>query len=230
MTSGPEFPHRTIRSFVRREGRITEGQQRALAELLPRYGVPAGDTLIDLAALFGRNAPVHVEIGFGNGDALAAMASAHPHNDYLGIEVHRPGVGALLRQLDAGGIANVRVISTDAVQVLEQHIADDALNAVCLFFPDPWPKKRHHKRRIVQPPFITLLASRLAPGAYFHTATDWKEYAEWMLEVLRAEPLLENTADGFAPRPAWRPQTKFETRGLRLGHGVWDLLFRKRPG
>ena len=229
MTSGPAFPHRTIRSFVRREGRITEGQQRALAELLPRYGVPPGDAPIDLTALFGRNAPVHVEIGFGNGDALAAMASAHPHNDYLGIEVHRPGVGALLRQLDAGSIANVRVISADAVQVLEQRIDDDALSAVCLFFPDPWPKKRHHKRRLVQPEFLALLRRKLKVGTRLHFATDWEDYAQHMLKVLSAAEGFENSAGAgqFAPSPTTRPPTKFERRGQRLGHGVWDLIFER---
>ena len=228
MTIRSDKHHRTIRSFVRREGRITEGQQRALTELLPRYGVPAGDAPIDLTALFGRNAPVHVEIGFGNGDALVAMAAAHPLNDYLGIEVHRPGVGSLLRQLDTGGLTNVRVISADAVQVLEQRIAEGALSGVCLFFPDPWPKKRHHKRRLVQPPFLGLLHRKLKVGARLHFATDWEDYAQQMLTLLTANAGFANSAGAgqFAPAPT-RPPTKFERRGQRLGHGVWDLVFER---
>lgn len=223
MSSTPKH-HRPIRSFVRREGRITAAQQRALAELLPRYGVPEGDTLFDLQALFGRRAPLHVEIGFGNGEALATMASAHPENDYIGIEVHRPGVGALLQRLETDGISNVRVISADALQVLEHRIPDETLTAACIFFPDPWPKKRHHKRRLVQPQFAALAARKLAPGGVFHAATDWPEYAEHMDEVLSREPLLQKSDAGLVARST----TKFETRGRRLGHPIRDLYYRRR--
>lgn len=221
---------RTIRSFVRREGRITGAQRRALEELLPRYGVPEADALLDFATLFGRVAPVHLEIGFGNGEALAAMATAHPQHNYLGIEVHRPGVGSLLRRLDAEGLANVRVLSADAKEVLERRIPDNALDAVCIFFPDPWPKKRHHKRRLVQPAFLTLLHRKLKVGGRLHLATDWEDYAQQMLAVLSAAGALENSAgaERFAPRPPERPLTKFERRGQRLGHAVWDLVFQRR--
>lgn len=229
MTTRSDKHHRTIRSFVRREGRITDGQQRALAELLPRYGVPAGETLLDLQALFGRRAPVHVEIGFGNGEALATLAGAHPENDYIGIEVHRPGVGALLQRLEADGIGNVRVISVDALQVLEQRIPDASLAAVCIFFPDPWPKKRHHKRRLVQPEFVALLRRKLNIGATLHMATDWEDYAQHMMQVLSQAEGFENCAGvGRYALAGERPPTKFERRGQRLGHGVWDLLFERR--
>lgn len=229
MTTRPVFPHRPIRSFVRREGRITDGQQRALAELLPRHAVPEGDTLIDLQALFGRRAPVHVEIGFGNGEALAAMAGAHPENDYIGIEVHRPGIGALLRRLETDGIGNVRVISVDALQVLAQRIPDESLAAVCIFFPDPWPKKRHHKRRLIQPAFVTLLRRKLKIGATLHLATDWEHYAQHMMHVLSQAEGLENCAGaGRYALAGERPPTRFERRGQRLGHGVWDLVFERR--
>lgn len=227
--SDVQHPRRPIRSFVRREGRITDGQKRALAELLPRYGVPAGDTLLDLEALFGRRAPVHVEIGFGNGEALAAMASAHPENNYLGIEVHRPGVGALLQRLEADAIGNVRVIGIDALPVLEQRIPDAVLSAVCIFFPDPWPKLRHHKRRLIQPGFLALLRRKLKVGARLHLATDWEDYARHMLQVLSAAEGFENCAGvGRFATPGERPPTKFERRGQRLGHGVWDLVFERR--
>lgn len=226
--SVPPPAARAIRSFVLRQGRISTAQQRAYDTLLPKYGVAYAPGQLDFTSLFGRAAPTVLEIGFGMGETTAAIAAAQPEHNFLAIEVHTPGVGSLLKQLDADGLTNVRVIQHDAVDVLNTMIPPASLAGCHLYFPDPWPKKRHHKRRIVQGPLIALLASRLAPGAYFHAATDWKEYADWMLEVLRAEPLLENTAEDFAPRPAWRPQTKFETRGLRLGHGVWDLLFRKR--
>jgi tRNA (guanine-N7-)-methyltransferase len=227
--NGPVRPHRPIRSFVRREGRLTDAQQRALNELWPRYGVPPGETPIDFGALFGRDAPVHLEIGFGNGEALAAMADAHPENDYLGIEVHRPGVGALLRRLASDGIANVRVISADAREVLEQRIPDSSLSAVYLFFPDPWHKKRHHKRRLVQTEFVELLRRKLKPGGLLHFATDWEDYARHMLAVLSNAEGFQNTAGQgqFAPRPETRTLTKFERRGRKLGHGVWDLVFRR---
>ncbi|MGH9577613.1 MAG: tRNA (guanosine(46)-N7)-methyltransferase TrmB [Terriglobales bacterium] len=169
-----------------------------------------------------------LEIGSGMGETTARIAAQHPENDYLAIEVHTPGVGSLLNRIVELGLANVRVIQHDAVEVLRDMIAPPALDGVHVFFPDPWPKKRHHKRRLLQAPFVTLLASRMKPGAYVHVATDWEEYAKQILEVLCAEPLLVNTADGFAPRPAWRPQTKFESRGLRLGHRVWDAVFRRK--
>jgi tRNA (guanine-N7-)-methyltransferase len=207
---------------------MTPAQERALAELLPRYGIADGDAPIDFAAVYGRTAPVHLEIGFGNGAALAAMAAAHPENDYLGIEVHRPGVGHLLRTVAEAGLTNVRVISADATEVLAQRISDAALTAVYIFFPDPWPKLRHHKRRLIQPPFVALVARKLRPGGMLHCATDWQNYAEQMLAVLAAEPALENLAHDYAARFAERPLTKFENRGARLGHGVWDLAFRRR--
>ena len=222
-------PRRPIRSFVRREGRITKAQERALTELWPRYGVDAGDAPLDFRALFGRAAPVHVEIGFGNGAALVALAAAHPENDYLGIEVHRPGIGALLRRLVAAGLGNARVMRADAEEVLARNIPDAALSAVYIFFPDPWPKKRHHKRRLIQPEFAELLRRKLQPGGMLHLATDWRDYAEQMLDVLSQTPGFENTAaaGAFAPRPEERPPTRFEERGRRLGHEVYDLCFRR---
>jgi tRNA (guanine-N7-)-methyltransferase len=229
----PSTAHRPIRSFVRREGRITPAQRRALDELWPRYGVPAGEGPLDPAALYGRVAPLELEIGFGNGEALAALAAAHPERDYLGLEVHRPGVGALLARLAAAGLTNVRVAAEDAAAFVARRLPDGALAAAYLFFPDPWPKKRHHKRRLVQAPFAALLARKLAPGGVLRLATDWPDYAAHMLAVLAAEPALENLAadGGYAPRPEERPLTKFERRGLRLGHPVRDLAFRRRaPG
>jgi tRNA (guanine-N7-)-methyltransferase len=225
-------PRRTIRSFVRREGRITEAQKRAIEELLPRYGVAPGETPLDFVALFGRNAPVHLEIGFGNGEALAAMALAHPQNNYLGIDVHRPGVGALLRRVEAEGLANVRVGCTDAREFLERRIPESSLSAVYVFFPDPWHKQRHHKRRLVQTEFVALLAHKLKPGGLLHLATDWEDYAQHMLLVLAATVDFENTAEPgpFTPRPENRTLTRFERRGQRLGHGVRDLVFRRRAG
>jgi len=221
--------HRAIRSFVRREGRITEAQQRALEELLPRYGIDTGEAPLDFIALFGRDAPVHLEIGFGNGEALATMAAAHPQNNYLGIEVHRPGVGALLRRIDAEGLVNVRVACTDAKELLERRIPESSLSAVYVFFPDPWHKKRHHKRRLVQPEFVALLARKLRPGGLLHLATDWEDYAQHMLTVLAAAETFENTAQPgpFTARPEDRALTRFERRGQRLGHGVRDLVFRR---
>jgi len=224
-------PHpRSINSFVLRQGRVSNAQARAVEELLPRYGVTYAPAPLDLDALFGNSAPKILEIGFGMGETTAQIAAAHPENDYLGIEVHTPGVGSLLKLIGEQGLTNLRIIRHDAVEVLRDMIAPQTLDGVHIFFPDPWPKKRHHKRRLIQPAFIALLASRLKPGGYIHCATDWEEYALQMAEVLGAEPLLENTAAGFAPRPASRPQTKFEQRGLRLGHGVWDVVFRVIPG
>jgi len=224
-------PHnREIRSFVRREGRITRSQQRALDELWPRYGLEASQHL-DLDRLFGRRAARTLEIGFGNGASLAAMAEQEPDTDFIGIEVHRPGVGHLLLELERRGLENVRIICDDAVQVLKHCLPDATLDRVLLFFPDPWPKKRHHKRRIVQPAFIELLARKLKTGGTLHMATDWEDYAEHMLAVMEKAQGFRNCAGQghFSPRPSYRPVTKFERRGQRLGHGVWDLLFERMP-
>jgi tRNA (guanine-N7-)-methyltransferase len=232
---GLSAPRRPIRSFVVRAGRMGPGQQRALEELGPRFVLPWQAQPLDLARVFGRRAPCVLEIGFGMGDATAQIAAAHPHLDYLGVEVHVPGVGALLKRIGEQGLTNVRIVRHDAVEVLRDMVAPDTLAGVHVYFPDPWHKLRHHKRRLVQPPFVALLASRLAPGGYLHCATDWEPYAQQMREVLGAEPLLRPASahpprpDGFTPRPPWRPPTKFEQRGLRLGHGVWDLLFERAP-
>ena len=220
--------HPRIRSYVLRAGRVGSGQARALAELGPHYLLPYQPSQVDLDAVYGRSAPKILEIGFGMGEGLAEIAAAHPENDYLGVEVHTPGVGALLKQLGERGLDNVRVIQHDAVEVLTHMIVPASLAGVHIFFPDPWHKKRHNKRRLIQPPFVRLLAGRIAPGGYLHLATDWDDYAQQMLEVLSAEPMLANTTEGFSARPDTRPLTKFEQRGLRLGHGVWDLMFRKR--
>jgi tRNA (guanine-N7-)-methyltransferase len=227
---GQPAPRRPVRSFVVRAGRMGPGQARALAELGPRWLVPFAPQPLDVTALFGRAAPLVLEIGFGMGDATAQVAAAQPQTDFLGIEVHEPGVGALLRQIGARDLRNLRLVQHDAVEVLQQMIAPASLAGVHLWFPDPWHKKRHHKRRLVQPLFVELVASRLAPGGYLHCATDWQPYAEQMRAVLQTAPGLADTSadgSGFVPRPAWRPQTKFEARGLRLGHGVWDLVFRR---
>jgi tRNA (guanine-N7-)-methyltransferase len=219
---------RRIRSFVTRAGRVSTGQRRAMDELGPRFVVPFTPQQPDWNNVFGRAAPRVLEIGFGMGATTAEIASHRPGDDFLGVEVHEPGVGALLKLMGEQSLSNIRIIQHDAVEVLEQMIAPDSLDGVHIFFPDPWHKARHHKRRLIQPKFVALLVSRLKPGAYLHCATDWQNYAEQMLEVLGADPALENTADGYAPRPEYRPVTKFERRGLRLGHGVWDLVFRKR--
>ena len=228
MPSSPK-PHRPIRSYVRREGRMTAAQSRALETLWPQYGIEPDESPLDLKNVFGRSAPVILEIGFGNGEALLAMAAAHPGRDYLGIEVHRPGVGQLLNRLAADGLSNVRVIIDDASEFLAQRIADGTLDAVHLFFPDPWPKKRHRKRRLVQPGFAALVRSRLKIGGVWHLATDWEDYAEQMRVVLEAAEGFENMAGAgcFAADPGERPRTKFEARGRRLGHGVWDLRYRR---
>jgi tRNA (guanine-N7-)-methyltransferase len=222
-------PHRSVRSFVVRAGRMTVAQERAWRELWPRYGIETGATLLDLAAVFGREAPRTLEIGFGNGESLVALAAAHAERDYLGLEVHRPGVGHLMLRIEELGLPNVRAICRDAVEVLQQCLAPGTLDEVLLYFPDPWPKKRHHKRRIVQPEFVALVASRLRPGAVLRMATDWEPYAAHMLEVASGCAALRNESpDGtFVPRPDSRPVTKFERRGHRLGHGVWDLAFRR---
>ncbi|MHB1353168.1 MAG: tRNA (guanosine(46)-N7)-methyltransferase TrmB [Thiobacillus sp.] len=217
-----------IRSYVLRAGRVGSGQARALAELGPRFVLPYQPAVLDLDAVFGRTAPRVLEIGFGMGEGLAETAAAHPGIDYIGVEVHTPGVGALLKQVGERGLDNVRVIQHDAVEVLTAMLAPSTLAGIHVFFPDPWHKKRHHKRRLIQAPLVHLLASRLAPAGYLHLATDWQDYAEQMLAVLGAEAQLENTAAAYAPRPDTRPLTKFEQRGIRLGHGVWDLVFRRR--
>jgi tRNA (guanine-N7-)-methyltransferase len=219
--------HRPIRSFVLRQGRMSPAQQRAHETLMPRFGCEYSQAPLDFAKLFGRAAPTVLEIGFGMGHTTAEIAEARPDTNFLGIEVHAPGVGSLLKEVETRNLANIRVIQHDAVEVLNHMIPEKSLAGVHVYFPDPWHKKRHHKRRLIQPPFVALLASRLAPGGYLHCATDWEEYAIQMLEVLTAEPALTNTAADYAPRPAWRPLTKFENRGLKLGHGVWDLVFRR---
>jgi len=223
----PTSSHPPIRSFVLRQGRVSNAQRRAVDTLLSVHGIAYAPDALDLEQVFGRRAPTVLEIGFGMGETTARIAQAQPQNNYLGIEVHTPGVGSLLQRIAEDGLANLRLIQHDAVEVLEHMIAAAALAGVHIFFPDPWPKKRHHKRRLIQPGFVALLASRLAPGAYLHAATDWQEYAEQILAVFAAEPSLANTAPGFAPRPDYRPLTKFESRGLKLGHGVWDIIFRK---
>ena len=219
--------HPPIRSYVLRQGRFSRGQQRAYAELLPTLGVPYAPVPLDFRALFGRLAPVVVEVGSGMGETTARIAQENPGTDYLAIEVHAPGVGSLLKRLGEDSIANVRVVQHDAVEVLRDMVPQGSLAGMHVFFPDPWPKKRHHKRRLVQPAFARLAAERLAPGGYLHVATDWQEYAEHVLAVLSHEILLENTAENYAPRPATRPETKFERRGLKLGHGVWDIVFTR---
>jgi tRNA (guanine-N7-)-methyltransferase len=222
------FSSRSIRSFVLRQGRMSGAQQRFMEDMLPKIGVPYQATPIDLDVVFGRKAPKILEIGFGMGETTAKIAAAAPEKDFLGIEVHGPGVGALCKLVSEQALGNVRIMQHDAVEVMRDMIADGTLAGVHVFFPDPWRKARHHKRRIIQPDFVALVAAKLAPGGYLHCATDWENYAHWMLEVLAAEPALENTAEGFAARPDYRPLTKFENRGLRLGHGVWDLVFRRR--
>ena len=221
-------PARPIRSYVLRTGRMGSGQKRALLELAPRFVLPYQTSMLDLAAVFGRRAPLVLEIGFGMGDATAQIAAALADTDFIGVEVHEPGVGALLQRIDEAALRNLRIVQFDAVQVLEHMIAPASLTGVHVFFPDPWHKKKHNKRRLIQPPLVALLQSRLAPGGYLHCATDWQPYAQQMLAVLSAEPALRNSAEGFADKPAYRPLTKFETRGLKLGHGVWDLVFVKR--
>ena len=218
---------RRIRSYVLRQGRMSEAQRRAYADALAHWGIAYAPAPLDLAAAFGRHAPTILEIGFGMGRTTAEIAAAHPQNNYLGVEVHTPGVGSLLKEIQTRGLDNIRLIQHDAVEVLTHMLADGTLAGIHIYFPDPWPKKRHHKRRLIQPELVALLAQKLAPGGYLHCATDWEDYALQMLEVLNAETGLKNTADGFAPRPQWRPVTKFEQRGLKLGHGVWDLLFEK---
>ena len=220
-------PVRVIRSFVRRAGRTTTAQARAFDELGPGFLLPFAAAPLDFTAAFGRDAPVILEIGFGMGEATAHIAALMPDKNFLCCEVHEPGVGALLKRIGEQGLGNVRIVAHDAVEVLDQMLEPQSLAGIHIFFPDPWHKLRHNKRRLIQPPFVTRLASRLQPGGTLHCATDWEPYAQQMLQVLGAEPLLRNTADTFAPRPGYRPLTKFENRGLKLGHGVWDLVFTR---
>ncbi|MDH5473116.1 MAG: tRNA (guanosine(46)-N7)-methyltransferase TrmB [Gammaproteobacteria bacterium] len=220
---------RTIRSFVKREGRLTDGQQRALDNLWPEFGIDYTTDIINIDQLFGRTAPVVLEIGFGNGDSLFQMAQNNPDKNYIGIEVHRPGVGHLLHLIETHNIKNIRVICHDAVDVIEHQIANNSLDCIQLFFPDPWHKKKHHKRRIVQQKFVDLLATKLKTGGIFHLATDWENYAQHMLDVMSQNPNFKNLSpdNAFSPRPDDRPITKFEKRGHRLGHNVWDLFFKR---
>jgi tRNA (guanine-N7-)-methyltransferase len=226
-TAGPPWRH--IRSFAMRRGHITQGQRRALELGWPRWGVPYAPAELDFAQTFGRRAPTVLEIGFGMGETTAAIAQSRPDVDILGIEVFTAGVGALLKRIDELQLSNIRIVHHDAVEVVRDMIPRDALAGVHVYFPDPWPKKRHHKRRLIAQPFVGLLASRIAPGGYLHCATDWEDYAQQMLQVLGGEPRLVNRADGFSSEPAnplcRRPTTKFNARGERLGHGTWDLMF-----
>ncbi len=230
ILEGPQtITRHPLRSFVVRAGRMGPGQQRALETLGPQFIVPHATTPMDREVTFGRRADLIVEIGFGMGQATAAFAFAHPEINLLGMEVHPPGVGSMLKQIGEARLLNMRIVQHDAVEVLRDMIEPDSLAGIHCFFPDPWHKKRHHKRRLIQAPFVQQLAQRLKPGGYLHLATDWQPYAEQMLEVLNAEALLQNTSgSGYTPRPASRPITKFERRGLALGHGVWDLLFVRR--
>ena len=225
---GVEFP-KTIKSFVKRAGRTTTGQAKAFEEFGPRFVLPYTGAPLDLA-VFGAEAaqrPLILEIGFGMGDATAHIASVMPQKNFLGCEVHEPGVGALLKHIGERALTNIRILQHDAVEVIDHMLPQGCLDGVHIFFPDPWHKTKHHKRRLIQPPLVAKLVARLKPGGYIHCATDWEPYAQQMLEVLRAEPLLQNTASDYAPKPDYRPLTKFEKRGLRLGHGVWDLVFQR---
>lgn len=221
---------RPVRSFVLRQGRMSPAQQDALARLAPRWCLPFAAAAIDFGRVFGRQAPRVLEIGAGMGETTATIAAAQPGTDFVAVEVHAPGVGSLLRRIEAGGLSNLRIVQHDAVEVVTAMIPPGSLAGIHVFFPDPWPKKRHHKRRLLKPAFVHELACRLCPGGYLHAATDWDDYAHEVLATLDAEPLLANTTDGFAPRPARRPLTKFEQRGLKLGHRVYDLVFVRRAG
>ncbi len=219
---------RTIRSFVRRTGRVTTGQAKAFEELGPKFVLPYTGQPLDPQAAFGRPGKLILEIGFGMGEATAHIARVRPDDNFLCCEVHEPGVGALLKRIGEQDIHNIRILQHDAVEVIDFMLPEGMLDGVHIFFPDPWHKKKHNKRRLIQSPLVAKLASRLKSGGYIHCATDWEPYAEQMLEVLSAEALLANTAEGYAPKPDYRPLTKFENRGLKLGHGVWDLVFVKR--
>ncbi len=225
--------NRRIRSFVLRQGRVTKGQANALETQWRRYGVEYGLQGIDLSQVFGRKDSKKIlEIGFGMGETTAKIAHTLPDYDFLAAEVHTPGVGALLKLIEEQALTNIRIIQHDVVEVLQNMLADNSLDGVHIFFPDPWHKKRHHKRRLIQAEFVKLLCTKLKIGGYLHVATDWQEYAEWIIEILNAEPQLKNTAadlaTGYAEKPAYRPLTKFENRGLKLGHGVWDMVFNRK--
>jgi tRNA (guanine-N7-)-methyltransferase len=217
-----------IKSFVTRAGRLSPAQDRAIQTLGPTFCLPFEKTLLDSTAAFGRTAPLILEIGTGMGETTAHIAALMPEKNFLGVEVHTPGIGSLLKRISEQSLSNLRLMQHDAFEVITHRLAPDSLAGVHVFFPDPWHKARHNKRRLIQAPFVELLCSRIAPGGYLHCATDWEDYAEQMLAVLSAEPMLKNTVEGFAPRPDYRPVTKFENRGLKLGHGVWDLVFIKR--
>lgn len=224
-----EIQHRRIRSFVLRQGRLTKGQERALETAWPKFGLEFAAEPLNLNEVFGRESSKKIlEIGFGMGESTAKIAQTLPHYDFIGIEVHTPGVGGLLKLTEELALTNIRIIQHDAVEVLQRMLADASLDGVHIFFPDPWHKKRHHKRRLIQAEFVKLLCSKLKSSGYIHVATDWQEYAEWILKVLTAEPQLQNTAQDYAEKPSYRPLTKFENRGLKLGHGVWDMVFTQR--
>jgi tRNA (guanine-N7-)-methyltransferase len=231
VATDPVHPVRAIRSFVRRTGRTTAGQAKAFADVGPQFLLPFISESADFAAIFKRNAPTVLEIGFGMGEATAHIASVMPETNFLCCEVHTPGVGALLKRIEEQSLTNIRILQHDAVEVMNEMLEPASLDGIHIFFPDPWHKKKHNKRRLIQAPLIAKLATRLKPGGYLHCATDWQPYAEQILEVLSAEPLLENTADtsigGYAPKPGYRPLTKFENRGIKLGHGVWDVVFKR---
>ncbi|MCD2511952.1 tRNA (guanosine(46)-N7)-methyltransferase TrmB [Comamonas endophytica] len=219
---------KTIKSYVLRAGRTTTGQAKAFAEVGPQFLLEYRAAPLDATAAFGRSAPLILEIGFGMGEATAHIARVRPEDNFLCCEVHEPGVGALLKRIGEQDLHNIRILRHDAVEVIDHMLPEGSLDGVHIFFPDPWHKKKHNKRRLVQPPLVAKLAARLKPGGYIHCATDWEPYAVQMLEVLSAEPLLANTAEGYAPQPEYRPLTKFENRGIKLGHGVWDLVFRRK--
>jgi tRNA (guanine-N7-)-methyltransferase len=230
QTENAEAPehHRRIRSFVLRQGRVTKAQTQALETGWPTFGVTYQSELIELGQLFGRpDSPKVLEIGFGMGETTAKVAQTLPNHDFLAAEVHTPGVGALLKLIDDQKLNNIRIVQHDVVEVLQNMLPDASLDGVHIFFPDPWHKKRHHKRRLIQAGFVKLLCTKLKVGAYLHVATDWQEYAQWVLEVLSAEPQLKNTAVDYAEKPSYRPLTKFENRGIKLGHGVWDMVFTR---
>ena len=219
--------HNVIRSFVLRQGRVSNAQRRAYEDLLPKYGLPYTKDLLNFEMVYGRKAPRYLEIGSGMGETTVSIARSHPQNDYLAIEVYTPGIGSLLKQIEEFKLTNLRIVQHDAVEVVNNMFPQEYLDGIHIFFPDPWPKLRHHKRRLIQPEFISLLCKNLKLGGYIHVATDWSNYADQILEVMSNELSLTNTARDFVQRPEYRPLTKFEQRGLRLGHKVWDLVFKK---